>query len=129
MSSLQLPQAPSRTSVESAIRNSWDQSTTVDPQDWSPQNAALGQCAVTAVIIQDFFGGEIWRGKVGTVSHYFNVLEDGAVIDLTWEQFPTDAVMEDPSPRSRAYVLSFDETRRRYERLTEKVDSELHIRS
>ena len=55
--------------------------------DWSPENITLGQCSVTAFLLQDYFGGEV-RGiplADGSV-HCFNVV-DGCLFDLTSEQF------------------------------------------
>ena len=46
-----------------------------------------GQCAVTAMLVNKFFGGEIrklWVSGGGT--HYFNII-NGKIIDLTREQF------------------------------------------
>lgn len=45
-----------------------------------------GQCAVTAMLVNKFFGGEIrklWVSGGGT--HYFNII-NGKIIDLTREQ-------------------------------------------
>ena len=50
------------------------------------QTLSYGQCAVTAMIIQDMFGGDIYKIKVGIDSHYFNMI-DGRIIDITSDQF------------------------------------------
>lgn len=44
-----------------AIRVSWSQKTCYPPdQDqWSEKNPSLGQCAVTALLVQDLVGGNI----------------------------------------------------------------------
>ena len=60
---------------------------------WSSSNAAWGQCAVTACIVQDLLGGDIIWSLAKSPdqrehSHYFNVLPDGSIVDLTKEQFP-----------------------------------------
>lgn len=84
--------------------------------EWSASNPALGQCAVTALVVQDRLGGDLRRATVGEVSHYWNAV-DGGEIDLTRHQFPTFAPGAIET-RSRDYVLSFPATRRRYEILT-----------
>jgi Domain of unknown function (DUF4338) len=81
-------------------------------------NPAWGQCAVTALIVQDAFGGELLRSTIGGIAHYWNRLDDGSEIDLTRIQFGPNAYCERPAAlRSRDYVLSFPETKRRYEHL------------
>lgn len=50
--------------------------------------ASLGQCAVTALIIQDVYGGDIVYNK--RYNHYWNKLPDGEEVDITKDQFPGD---------------------------------------
>lgn len=98
-----------------ALLESWTADTSAD-QAWSPQNPALGQCAVTALVVQDYLGGALARTTVNGVSHYYNILPDGTELDLTREQFPSwepGEVVE----RDRGYVLSFPATAARYELL------------
>lgn len=99
----------------SCVARLWSQQTSVDPANWSPGNPAWGQCAVTSLIIQDCFGGDLVRSTVGGISHYWNVLPDGSVIDVTFEQFlPGSRLDSEPEIRSREYVLSFPDTVKRY---------------
>jgi hypothetical protein len=107
-----------------AVRAAWAASTSVDPAGWDSRNPAWGQCAVTALVLQDEFGGELLRGLVNGVSHYFNRLPDGTDIDLTREQFGSGPIeVCDMSVRERSYVLSYPETRRRYHRFKSAVES------
>lgn len=55
--------------------------------DWSPENRTLGQCSVTAFLMQDIYGGKVLGVllKDGGV-HCFNAVGD-CVFDLTSEQF------------------------------------------
>lgn len=98
-----------------ALRESWTARTSAD-EGWSPANPSLGQCAVTALIVQDYAGGTLARTTVGGVSHYYNILEDGTEVDLTREQFPVWEPAE-VITRDREYVLSFGPTAERYHRL------------
>lgn len=85
--------------------------------DWGPDRPSVGQCAVTALAVQDRCGGELVRVENAGDSHYFNRLDDGTVIDLTRDQFTT----WDPSPeqvRDRDYLESHPATVARYEKLT-----------
>ncbi len=61
---------------------------------WSEQNPSLGQCAVTALLIQAMMGGYIMRTVVENFgSHYYNILPDGRECDLTRGQFPPGTVV------------------------------------
>ena len=86
--------------------------------DWSPENRTLGQCSITAFLVQDLLGGEV-RGVPlpdGSV-HCFNVV-DGYLFDLTSEQFG-DAVLdyEDRPLQSREMHFANADKRQRYELL------------
>ena len=102
----------------------WDAQTSSDPDNWEPdENPAWGQCAVTALVVQDHLGGEILRASLEDVagysrlrSHYWNELPSGDQIDFTQSQFSVDAYKAIPegSPSSREYLLSNEDTKRRY---------------
>jgi hypothetical protein len=108
--------------LEDALERAWEQSTSSDPGKWASANPAWGQCAVTALIVQDYYGGELRRGLVDDIPHYWNILEEGRQVDLTLRQFGDSARPSDVQPRDREYVLSFPETVSRYERLRSAVD-------
>lgn len=90
--------------------------------DWTPENPSLGQCAVTAMIVQDLLGGELLRCMVGDVSHYWNLLPDGIELDFTRQQFESFPDHPEVEKRSREYVESFQETRLRHYALTLRFD-------
>lgn len=104
------------------LRAAWCAETSTSPEDWSPTNPALGQCAVTALAVQDALGGELLRSTVSGVSHYWNRLPSGQEIDLTFEQFDSGATLDaTPETRTREYTLSFPETARRYRTLRRRL--------
>jgi hypothetical protein len=85
-----------------ALRESWGPDTCApeDVADWTPDNPARGQCATTAVVIHDFFGGSLVVGEVFVDAapgsglppervdfHWWNRLPDGEQVDITLEQF------------------------------------------
>jgi hypothetical protein len=111
-----------RETLFAAVRGGWSAETSVDP-NWSRHNPALGQCAVTALVVQEYLGGDLIRATVGPVSHYWNRLPD-AEIDLTRDQFvrflPGETRIQ---PREDA--LANKETHRRYELLRAWVACEL----
>src|SRR5262249_11613610 len=98
--------------------------TAADPDHWSADNPSHGQCAVTALIVQDYFGGALLRAPVNGTAHYWNRLASGDEIDLTRQQFAT-ATVPSGVQRTREYVLSFPDTARRYEQLRRLVASQL----
>lgn len=71
------------------LRKCWSRETAYHScqADWVPADPTYGQCAVTAMLVYDLFGGTIHRIRVeGGGTHYFNKI-DGHYIDLTREQF------------------------------------------
>ncbi|MFZ3032197.1 MAG: hypothetical protein WA082_04120 [Candidatus Moraniibacteriota bacterium] len=115
----------SLSNLEKALRKSWAKETSYFPDLWTADNSALGQCAVTALVVNDYLGGEIvWAEAVlpdgQTISHYFNLI-DGKEIDLTRSQFPErtaipKGVMKNKNfTTTRDFVLSSENTRKRYE--------------
>ena len=91
-------------------------------KDWSKDNPTLGQCSITAFLVQDIFGGEVYgiRLKEGGF-HCFNKVGQ-CVFDLTSEQFGSlrlDYVHV--TPQSREEHFAKEEKRRRYELLKERL--------
>lgn len=107
--------------LTSKLHHAWGVDTTASEADWTPENPTLGQCAVTALVVQDHFGGDLMRGTVSNVSHYWNRLPDGSEIDLTREQFGPNPTIENATTRERSYVLSFEKTVVRYMALLVKL--------
>ena len=121
-----------RSRLERILRKSWCRETSADPEAWSPKNPAWGQCAVSAVLVQDYLGGRVvWalvRIEDGRkLSHYFNNI-NGREHDFTREQFPEGVMIPRGVPRrkgfrtTREYVLSYEDTRKRYELLKQRFE-------
>ena len=106
------------------IKACWDAETSNDRTCWREDVRAYGQCAITALIVQDRFGGELMRGEFEAGSHYWNRLPDGVEIDLTASQFDRVPNFENVAMRSRDYVLSYPATVRRYETLKTRFHAE-----
>lgn len=53
---------------------------------WTKENPAAGQCGVTALVMNDFLGGEILKTKLEEGWHYYNRIQ-GRNIDFTQSQF------------------------------------------
>ena len=86
--------APELPAVERALRASWARDTSDDPDNWSTDNPALGQCAVSALVVRALYGGDIViatvldrDGERTPDGHAWNVLPDGRHIDFAFDQF------------------------------------------
>jgi len=95
--------------------------------EWNPCNPSLNQCAITALVIQKYFGGDLLRCKMtNDDSHYWNRLPDGTEVDLTEDQFnyiEAQPIKSDFLVRKRDYTLSFISTRRRYDLLVNRLNT------
>lgn len=106
------------------LERCWSAETSATPE-WSKDCPSNGQCAVTALVIQDYEGGILQRVRTLGGSHYYNRLADGAELDLTRDQFGPYEVFGEPQERTREYVLSFAATAQRYALLRSRVDDAL----
>lgn len=118
-----------------ALGNSWCAETSASSDSWHNENPALGQCAVTSCVVQDYLGGDLLNCVVilpdgTTSSHYYNLI-DNQEIDLTRQQFPAESSFSPGTTKTeglastRDYCLSYDKTRSRYELLKARVEQAL----
>jgi hypothetical protein len=110
--------------IDQALRVSWAADTCstddLDRAGWHPDNPAWGHCDITALIVNDIFGGDLMVGEVHNGGqrqgyHWWNRLSSGAELDLTREQFQDGqtitaarAVQRPPGPlpkRWQEYLL------------------------
>jgi hypothetical protein len=77
---------------------------------------------VTALVVQDAFGGEILRGVVHGIDHYWNRLPDSTEVDLTKSQFGSIREVPPINLVLRDQLLLNGDTLRRYRLLRESVD-------
>ena len=87
-------------------------------QNWSPENKTLGQCSITAFLLQDIYGGEVCGVPLGDGNyHCFNVVGD-CVFDLTSEQFEKQKLNYVNCPKQeRSIHFAKAEKKARYELL------------
>ncbi|MGH3736016.1 MAG: YunG family protein [Micromonosporaceae bacterium] len=119
--------------VTIALRNSWGPDTCdpVDLADWHPGNPARGQCAVTALVLNDHLGGELLLAEVTFRDggrqgvHYWNRLPDGTELDLTREQFTEGEQIGPPTVVTRPPHAPV-RCRTQYELLSSRVREALH---
>ena len=88
---------------------------------WNIDNKTLGHCAIVALLINDYFGGDICKIKVNGISHYFNIIND-KIIDFTSDQFKVDKIdYSNYVIKTRDEVLNNEDTNERYQLLKLKV--------
>lgn len=104
------------------ISNVWSKETAYN-QCFEENNPALGQCAVTSLLFQDYFGGDIYKVQYDDINHYFNVL-DNEIYDITSSQFDEPISYDNKILKSRDTILSNADTLKRYKILKERYEQE-----
>lgn len=89
--------------------------------NWRADNKSYGMCAITSLVVNDYFGGDICKIHVDDISHYFNLI-DGKIVDLTGEQFKKKIDYSNYEVKNRDEIMNED-TARRYNLLKERVVS------
>lgn len=89
---------------------------------WSKENITLGQCSITAFLVQDIFGGKVYGIlRPGGNYHCYNVVGD-SVFDLTSEQFGDERLDYSDNPEQfREIHFAKAEKRERYEYLRSEL--------
>ena len=128
---------PSLQQLTAALHKAWDEKTGYcEAGVWSADNPARGQCVTSSLVVQDYFGGEIVRyevhGKDIDETHYFNILEDGTILDTTGQQYTVPVTMRPKPVEFQGYLtlrekrLADNETSDRYYLLKARVESLLN---
>ena len=118
--------------LEDAIRSSRDRETCYPKSvhKRSPDNPSLWQCAVTALVIQDYIWWEILFCLHNR--HYRNRLPDWKIIDLTREQFSKyvflcigKVIDRDSFLKGESAIRA--KTNERYQLLKNRIEKKLNI--
>ena len=94
----------------------WSKKTCVPSlrEKWNENNKSLGQCDVTSLVVNDYYGGKIMHCMTSVGSHYYNLI-DGEIVDLTENQFAGEIPLyKEGQERTREYLLSNEDTKKRY---------------
>ncbi len=98
--------------------------------EWSKDNKTLGQCSITAFLVQDIFGGKVYGiPREGGNYHCYNVIGD-ITFDLTSEQFQGEVLDYSDNPEQfREEHFNKEEKLKRYEYLKKELKryTENHI--
>lgn len=79
--------------------------------NWNETNKYFGMCAITSLIINDYFNYPICKMYVDGISHYFNLNKD-KIIDLTAKQFSHPINYSSYEIVNRLSILTTDTTKR-----------------
>jgi hypothetical protein len=101
-----------------ALARVWSGETSSPTHAWSPANRAQNHCSVTALIVQDNFGGEILSTRTSGGTHFYNLI-DGKRWDLTVSQF-AEPIPFDDTRSSRETALA-DTSSDKYELLKSRL--------
>ena len=103
-----------------ALSNVWCEYTAAPRlrSEWSRDNKTLGQCSITAFLVQDIFGGKVYGiPREGGNFHCYNEV-DGHIFDLTSEQFGDEVLSYENNPeQTRDVHFAKEEKLLRYEYL------------
>ena len=93
---------------------------------WSPANKTLGQCSITAFLVQDIFGGKVYGIlRPGGNYHCYNAVGI-CVFDLTSEQFGSEKLDYTNNPEQfREIHFAKAEKFERYKYLKEELEKKL----
>ena len=118
-----MPDGPRFADVEAALPSSWSIKTS---GGWQAHNPARGQCNVTALLVNDLYGGDILKTPLPDGDHFYNRI-NGDRIDFTAEQFDSPIGYVDlPSDRTEALAGT---TLEKYEALRSAFGAAMRSRS
>lgn len=101
--------------VYDRLKTAWSIETS---SKWTPHNPALGQCSVTALAVQDMYGGEILKTRTTEGVHFYNLIAN-VRWDFTISQFDRPIPFEDlPATRDEALA---DTSLRQYTALKSRL--------
>ena len=92
-------------------------------EEWVADDPSFGQCAITAMLVHDMFGGTIHKIRNDGGTHYFNKL-NGKYVDLTREQFDLYELPVEYEPNQeidRKYCGQNKNTLERYRELQRRI--------
>lgn len=108
-----------------AIKKSWCKESCYPKERdlWNKKNPSLGQAAVTAIILYDYFKGNIKKCLIDESAHYFNIIHK-EIVDLTKESFGEKEIPYAQAVyKKRSDLLKNENVKERYILLKERVKS------
>jgi hypothetical protein len=106
------------------IREAWCRETAHPSyqENWTENNPSYGQCCVTALVMQEIIGGDIYECTIGHRKHFYNVTPDHQMHDFTVEQLsiPRDYTKK-VKLRTRESLLRSKDVKERYNLLKTRL--------
>lgn len=98
-----------------------------DKEKWNQFNRYAGQCAISAMIAYNIFGGQILCGYSEELKmyHYWNKIND-VEVDFTQEQFNNKPLLINIEQKSFQELYNVESVRIRYEKLLNNVNQTKH---
>ena len=95
-------------------------------KNWTAENKTLGQCSITAFLVQDIFGGAVYGiPREGGNFHCYNVVGN-CTFDLTSEQFGSEKLCYEGNPeQQRSVHFAKEEKLMRYEYIKAALQKQL----
>jgi hypothetical protein len=117
------PKVETKDDLFAKIEKGWSKETSFLPDDWTTDNPSWGQCAVSSLIVQEHLGGELMKCRIvgKEYIHYYNVLPDGTIVDLTKKQFAPDVKFTKPIKQKRDDILQWKKVEKRYQLLKQNM--------
>ena len=89
---------------------------------WTKENPTHGCCVPTALIVQDYFGGDVYKHNVRR--HYYNFI-NGEFIDLTRDQFNEEIDYKNGTKKHPS--MDKNNAQWRYETLKNRVEKIIEV--
>ena len=96
--------------LKKAVEQAWAEDTCYPGSldQWSRENPSVGQSAITALVVQDYFGGEILHCDL--YNHDWNLVPGMGELDLARECFPEGTEVCVEEKRTREILLTSPKT-------------------
>lgn len=111
--------------IESLLLECWSSQTS---SLYIKDNPARGQCDVTAILIYDYFGGEIIKTFIDEQPHFYNQI-NGIRYDFTVSQFQIIPKYLDLPAIRKEILNSNSKVKQQYDILQERFDKVLFLKS
>lgn len=109
--------------LEDYLQNIWSKETCTKSlrSKWTADNKSLGQCSITALLVQEIFGGQIVSMRVGDLEHCFNKIGN-KIFDLTENQFDVSIEHNKYKREERAEFFLDNDRKNRYMKLLKQLN-------
>lgn len=99
-------------------------------KNWTEDNPSFDMCGITSLLVQEYFGGDIYKIHVDGISHHFNKINN-QIVDLTKEQFNKELNYKDANIYTKEHsedtLNRYNELKKRVTKiLLEEIDNKVH---